>query len=79
MSDPRELIDLVSVGKAFVRDFHLLGITTVEQLKKCTAKQLFEQLKEVTGQRQDPCVEDGFRAAIEQANAKNAHRERFSK
>jgi hypothetical protein len=67
MADSRKLIDLVSIGKAMVRDFDLLGIQTVQQLKGRDAKQLFAELQTRTGSKQDPCVLDTFRAAIAQA------------
>lgn len=67
MADSRKLIDLVSIGKAMVRDFELLGIRTVDALKGRDADQLFAELQAKTGSRQDPCVLDTFRAAIAQA------------
>ncbi|WP_129354818.1 helix-hairpin-helix domain-containing protein [Sorangium cellulosum] len=63
----RELRSLVSVGPATIRDLHVLGITTIDELAKRDAKQLYEELCAVTGARHDPCCEDVFRAAIAQA------------
>ena len=71
MADQRKLIDLVSIGKAMVRDFELLGIRTVEELKGRDADQLFAELQARTGSRQDPCVLDTFQAAIAQAEDPN--------
>ncbi len=64
---PRHLKDLVSVGKATLKDFELLGITSVEQLAQQDARDLYQKMCTITGQRQDPCVEDVFAAAIAQA------------
>lgn len=71
MKDQRKLTDLVSVGPAFKRDFALLGIERVEQLRGKSATKLFEQLQKVTGKRQDPCVHDVFTCAIAQAEDPN--------
>lgn len=68
MSDERKLQDLVSVGPATLEDFDRLGIIRVEDLIGLDAHKLYEQLQQITGQRHDPCCEDVFRAAIEQAN-----------
>lgn len=70
---PQELSDLVSVGPAALNDFKLLKISSLNELAKQNAKDLYEKLAHITGVRQDPCVEDVFRAAIEQA--KNPHLE----
>lgn len=67
MSKQTKLIDLVSVGPAIVRDLALLGITRVDQLRGQQATDLFEELKRVSGKRQDPCVLDVFTCAIAQA------------
>lgn len=67
----RRLQDLVSVGPAMVRDFKRLGIATVAQLAQRNPEKLYEKLCEITGQSQDVCVLDVFRAAVAQArNAK---------
>ncbi len=67
MPDTRTLKDLRSVGPATLRDFELLGIHTVAQLKQKNAQRLYDQLCKLTGQRQDPCVLDVFSCAIAQA------------
>ncbi|MCA9277732.1 MAG: TfoX/Sxy family DNA transformation protein [Phycisphaeraceae bacterium] len=67
----RNLIDLRSVGKATVGDFHLLGITTVEDLAKQDAKTLYDRLCRKTGVQQDMCVLDVFECAIAQAKNPN--------
>lgn len=63
----RRLRDLVSVGPAIERDFELLGVTSVAQLARRNPERLFERLCQVTGQIQDICCLDVFRAAVEQA------------
>ena len=66
-SSGRKLEDLVSVGPAIRRDFELLGIQTVARLAQHEPEALYHELCRKTGKRQDPCVLDTFRAAIEQA------------
>ncbi len=66
-SRERRLEDLTSVGPAMVRDFKLLGIRTVGQLARRNPEKLYEKLCEVTGQAQDICCLDVFRAAVAQA------------
>ncbi len=65
--DPRQLVDLISVGPAMRRDFELLGIRTVAQLARANPRRLYERLCRATGERQDPCVLDVFQAAVAQA------------
>lgn len=63
----RKLEDLTSVGPATLKDFELLEIKTVEDLKEHDASELYEKLCLLSGLKHDRCVEDVFRAAIEQA------------
>ncbi|MGH9496284.1 MAG: helix-hairpin-helix domain-containing protein [Candidatus Sulfotelmatobacter sp.] len=63
----RRLEDLISVGPAMVRDFKMLGVHSVAQLSRRNPEKLFEKLCEITGQSQDICVLDVFRAAVAQA------------
>jgi hypothetical protein len=63
----RELRDLVSVGPAMLRDFNLLGIGTVAELSRQNPEKLYEKLCQITGQAQDICCLDVFRAAVAQA------------
>ncbi len=67
MADVRKLSDLAGVGKAFLKDFELLGIRNVDQLKKQDGRRLYERLCALTGTRQDPCVEDTLICAVAQA------------
>jgi hypothetical protein len=63
----RRLQDLVSVGPAIRRDFALLGISTVAQLARREPDELYRELCRRKRARQDICVLDVFRAAVEQA------------
>jgi pathogenicity locus Cdd1 protein len=65
--DNRQLQDLISIGPAMLRDFELLGIRSVAQLARRDPRKLYEALCRKTGQRQDICVLDVFRAAVAQA------------
>lgn len=67
MDDQRQLTDLVSVGKATLGDFHMLGIRTVAQLKDQDPEQLYVRLCESTGEKHDICCLDVFQAAVAQA------------
>jgi hypothetical protein len=50
-----------------LRDFERLRIGSVRELARRNPEKLYEQLCDVTGQRQDICVLDTFRAAVAQA------------
>jgi len=63
----KNLKDLKNVGKATLRDLHMLNIHSVEDLIHRDATQLFEQLERLTGQRHDPCMWDVFAAIIHEA------------
>lgn len=67
MTTQRRLGDLVSVGRATVRDFNLLGIHTIAELSRQKPEKMYEKLCEMTGQAQDVCCLDVFRAAVAQA------------
>lgn len=70
-SPKSELRSLRSIGPAMVRDFELLGITSIAQLKRQTGQKLYDRLCELTGKRHDPCVLDTFVAAVAQAKDPN--------
>jgi hypothetical protein len=63
----RSLNDLVSVGPVFTRDFEMLGVRSIAQLARRNPEKLYEKLCAVTGQTQDICCLDVFRAAVAQA------------
>ncbi len=58
---------LISVGPAIERDFHLLGIHTIRELARQDPRKMYNRLCRITGQRQDICCLDVFRAAVAQA------------
>jgi hypothetical protein len=66
-TDQRQLKDLRGIGRAMLKDFELLAVTSVRQLKTQSAERLYERMCEISGVRQDPCVLDTYRCAIEQA------------
>lgn len=67
MTDQRKLRDLAGIGPAMLKDFRLLGVSSVPQLAKKDGRKLYDQLCKVTGERQDPCVLDTFVCAVAQA------------
>jgi predicted RecB family nuclease len=67
MQEARQLCDLVSIGPAMLKDFEELGIRTVRELARRNPEKLYEQLCEVTRQRQDICCLDVLRSAVAQA------------
>lgn len=71
MQKTRALRDLISVGPATLKDFELLGITSVEQLADQDPDELYEQLCVLMDQKLDICCLDVFRAAVEQAKDPN--------
>jgi hypothetical protein len=74
-TEERQLRDLVSIGPAMLRGFELLGIASVAQLSKRSPEELYEKLCRVTGQPQDICCLDVFRAAVAQARNRRLPRE----
>jgi hypothetical protein len=66
-TEERRLQDLVSVGPAFLRDFEMLGVRSIAQLARRNPEKLYEGLCRITGQTQDLCCLDVFRAAVAQA------------
>lgn len=55
-----QLTDLPNVGPSLARDLRLLGYQTPQALTGVNPVELYEQLCQRTGQRQDPCVLDVF-------------------
>jgi hypothetical protein len=66
-TEPRRLQDLISVGLAIARDLGLLGVRSVAQLSRRSPEKLYESLCRITGQAQDICCLDVFRAVVAQA------------
>ncbi|WP_321475089.1 helix-hairpin-helix domain-containing protein [uncultured Paludibaculum sp.] len=71
MADLRKLKDLDGIGPKMLKDFELLGIANIDQLKKHSGRKMYDRLCELTGQRQDPCVLDTFVCAVAQAKDPN--------
>ncbi|HEY4995218.1 MAG TPA: helix-hairpin-helix domain-containing protein [Aestuariivirga sp.] len=67
-----QLAELRNIGKAMLRDFDLLGITSVAQLAGQDADELYTRIGILTGARHDPCVHDTYAAAIHQAKTGEA-------
>ena len=67
-----QLSDLRNIGKAMLRDFDLLGITSVAQLAAQDADELYMRICLLTGTRHDPCVHDTYAAAIHQSKTGEA-------
>jgi hypothetical protein len=67
-SQPKsELLSLMNVGRATLKDLQLLDINKIDQLKNQTPDQLYENLQQITGIKHDPCVWDVFAAIIHEA------------
>lgn len=67
----RQLKDLRGIGRKMLEDFKMLKISSVTQLKTCDAQELYDRMCGITKTRQDPCVLDTYRCAIEQARNPN--------
>ena len=63
---------LRNIGTAMRADLVLLGVSTVGELARRDADQLYLDLCVATGARHDPCVHDTFAAAIHQAKTGEA-------
>jgi len=72
MLPKQELSDLKNVGKATLKDLHVLGITSVQQLGQQNPDYLYQKLQQVTRSKQDSCVLDVFAAIIHQAQTGQA-------
>jgi hypothetical protein len=66
-SQPRRLQDLISVGPAMLRDFQMLGISSMAQLARQNPRRMYDKLCRITDQRIDVCCLDTFQAAVAQA------------
>ncbi len=71
LKEETQLRDLRGIGKKMLEDFDKLGIASVRQLKAQDAQELYDRMCSLTGTRQDPCVLDTYRCAIEQARNPN--------
>ena len=73
--DERKLKDLRGIGPRMLEDFAQLGISSVRQLRSKEASVLYDRMCKLSGVRQDPCVLDTYRCAIEQARNPGLDRE----
>jgi predicted DNA-binding transcriptional regulator YafY len=64
----RAFQQLGSIGPACAQDLLQLGFRAVDELRGQDPRALYQRLCELTGSRQDPCVEDVLRCAIAQAD-----------
>src|SRR5436305_10809648 len=65
--DKTRLRDLAGVGRSIEADLRSVGISCVRDLAAAEGDELYRQLCESTGKRQDPCVLDTLRCAVAQA------------
>jgi hypothetical protein len=72
LPDDAPLSALRNVGKAMVADFAVLGISTVGELRRRDADDLYGELCRRTRHRHDPCVNGVFAAAVHQATTGEA-------
>ena len=69
--ETRALKDLKSVGPATLKDFELIGVKTVEQLKREDPHVLYQKLDKASNGKINICCLDVFKCAIEQAKDPN--------
>jgi nucleotidyltransferase/DNA polymerase involved in DNA repair len=62
-----DLTQLMNVGPATYQDLTLLGVTSLAELAKADADELYARLQAITGKPHDPCVWDVFAAIIHEA------------
>jgi hypothetical protein len=60
-----DFTDLPNIGPAMAKDFEVLGVKSIAELKRYSAWELYENLTLKTGQYQDPCVLDVFISVID--------------
>ncbi len=68
----KTLKDLRNVGKATLKDLDALNISSIAELAKQEASDLYRKLKSITKTSQDPCVWDVFAAIIHEAKTGEA-------
>lgn len=64
-ADCERLEQLPNIGPSLAADLRLLGVLHPRELAEKDAWQLYRQLCDTTGKRQDPCVLDTFMAATD--------------
>jgi hypothetical protein len=68
----KEFEDLPNIGKSIAGDLKRLGLRKPEELRGKDAFTLYNNLCNLTGKRQDPCVLDVFMSAISFVNGGRA-------
>lgn len=69
--DQRDLKDLAGIGPAMLRDLNLLGVHTVDALRRRNPIRMYRELCRLKGEVQDICCLDVFTAAVAQARDPN--------
>lgn len=67
-----DLLELANVGPAIADRMTRIGITAIDQLRGRDAIELYEQMEDAAGHREDPCLLDTVLSAIDQADGKPA-------
>lgn len=67
MKKKHELLSLMNVGKAVFKDLTLLKITSIKDLAKQDADEMYARIQKITGTRHDPCVWDTYAAIVHEA------------
>ena len=62
-----ELLTLMNVGPATLRDLELLDIHHISTLAKQDPIKMYQKLEKITGYRHDPCVLDTLTAIVHEA------------
>ena len=61
----KDLQKIPNIGPKMARDLVDLGIRHIKDLREKDALDMYDELCQKTGQKQDPCVLDVFRAAVD--------------
>lgn len=67
----KELQRIPSIGPSLARDLYDLGLRRISDLKRKEPERLYQELIELRGVRQDPCVLYTFRCAVYFASEPN--------
>ena len=63
-----DLLDLANVGPAVARHLGRAGVTRTSQLVGRDPVEIYEEICEADGRRDDPCLLDTVMSAVDQAN-----------
>ena len=73
----QDLLRIPGIGPSLARDLYDLGIRRVSHLRRRNPEKLYQQLCDLRGTRQDPCVLYTFRCAVYFASEPNPDPERL--